>query len=65
LFEDLSPWKQSLLLDYQYNVGLKKFPKFMSAVYNDDREGMLAEYERYANGKKLTDRNNVIKDEIE
>jgi GH24 family phage-related lysozyme (muramidase) len=46
-----------ILVDYNYNVGLSKFPKFVKAVVTKDWETAKKEYKRYAGGKELTDRN--------
>ena len=53
-----------MLTDFAYNLGgagLKKFPKFVNAVYENDLDTMREEYKRYysANGvkKELKQRN--------
>jgi hypothetical protein len=46
-----------ILVDYNYNEGLSKFPKFVKAVVTKDWETAKKEYKRYAGGKELTDRN--------
>lgn len=46
-----------MLIDYNYNVGLNKFPNFVKAVVTKDWDTAKKEYKRYAGGKELTDRN--------
>jgi GH24 family phage-related lysozyme (muramidase) len=46
-----------MLVDYNYNVGLSKFPKFVKAVVTKDWETAKKEYKRYAGGEELVDRN--------
>jgi len=53
------------LTDFSYNLGgLEKFPKFVTAVMNNDLEGAKAEYKRYWKNKgvktELTKRNEEI-----
>lgn len=64
-WEDLDPTEQILLTDYQYNAGLNKFPKFLKAVANKDKNTMLKEYIRYSDGKPLVERNKWTKSFIE
>lgn len=64
-WDDLSTEEQILLTDYEYNVGLTKFPKLMKAVAEQDIETMLSQYKRYSDGKPLTSRNNWTKGFIE
>jgi len=64
-WDDLSTEEQILLTDYEYNVGLTKFPKLMKAVAEQDVETMLSQYKRYSDGKPLTSRNNWTKGFIE
>lgn len=59
-FKDLTPQQQVLLLDFQYNPGLTKFPKFTRAVLNNDYDAMMKEHMRYSNGKPLGRRNRWI-----
>jgi GH24 family phage-related lysozyme (muramidase) len=46
-----------ILVDYNYNPGLSKFPNFVKAIVTKDWETAKKEYKRYAGGKELTDRN--------
>jgi GH24 family phage-related lysozyme (muramidase) len=46
-----------MLIDYNYNVGLSKFPNFVKAVVTKDWDTAKKEYKRYAGGAELTDRN--------
>jgi GH24 family phage-related lysozyme (muramidase) len=46
-----------MLVDFNYNPGLSKFPNFVKAVVTKDWETAKKEYKRYAGGKELTDRN--------
>ena len=64
-WDGLSTEEQILLTDYEYNVGLTKFPKLMKAVAEQDIETMLSQYKRYSDGKPLTSRNNWTKGFIE
>lgn len=57
-FDKLEPTKQVLLTDYEYNVGLHKFPSFVKGVVTNNRDMMLEEYKRYTGGNELTSRNN-------
>ena len=64
-FDRLPQDAQMLLVDYQYNVGLKKFPSFVDATVRGDKAKMLKEYERGSSAGKLTKRNNWTKSIIE
>lgn len=64
-FDKLPQDAQMLLVDYQYNVGLQKFPKFVEAVVKGDKPTMLKEYERTSDVGKLTKRNNWTKGVID
>jgi hypothetical protein len=58
---------QSILTDYQFNVGnggLSVFKNLMNAAYNNDLEGLNREYKRYTGGLELT-RNKHIKNELD
>ncbi len=64
-FENLDPRKQILLTDYQYNVGLTKFPILTEAVVTDDIDTALKEYKRYYDNKKpLVGRNKWTEEQI-
>ena len=54
-----------LVVDYQYNVGLQEFPKFLDALVKGDKDTMLNEYERTTSSGKLTKRNNWAKSVID
>lgn len=56
-WDTLAPEKQSLLMDYVYNGVLDKFPAFMQAVHDNDRDSILNEYKRHAGKKELKTRN--------
>ena len=64
-FDDLCVNSQEMIIDFAYNLGgngLRKFPKFVNAVIDDNTEVMLQEYKRYytsGNGvkKELEQRN--------
>jgi len=56
-FDKLPSTKQVLLTDYEYNVGLSKFPSFVKGVVKDDKDLMLKEYKRYTGGLEMTSRN--------
>jgi hypothetical protein len=60
-FDKLPQESQMLLTDYQYNVDLSKFPKFLDATVKGDKAGMLDEYERSYSGGKLKKRNDWTK----
>jgi GH24 family phage-related lysozyme (muramidase) len=46
-----------MLVDFNYNPGLTKFPNLVKAVVTKDWNTAKKEYKRYAGGKELTDRN--------
>ena len=64
-FDDLCVNSQEMLIDFAYNLGgngLRKFPKFVNAVIDENIEVMSQEYKRYytsGNGvkKELEQRN--------
>tara|TARA_R100001377_G_scaffold79464_1_gene57754 strand:+ start:468 stop:959 length:492 start_codon:yes stop_codon:yes gene_type:complete len=64
-FDDLCVNSQEMIIDFAYNLGgngLRKFPKFVNAVIDDNTEVMSQEYKRYytsGNGvkKELEQRN--------
>lgn len=64
-WDTLTPEEQILLTDYEYNVGVSKFPKLMEAIANQDKKTMLEQYKRYSGGNPLTSRNNWTKTFIE
>ena len=53
-FDALPQDSQMLVVDYQYNVGLQEFPKFLDALVKGDKDTMLKEYERTTSSGKLT-----------
>lgn len=62
-FDKLPPQKKVLLTDYEYNLGLNKFPKFVSGLVTNNFTTAYNEYKRYANaGVELTQRNAWTKD---
>ena len=64
-FDALPQDSQMLVVDYQYNVGLQEFPKFLDALVKGDKDTMLNEYERTTSSGKLTKRNNWAKSVID
>lgn len=56
-FEDLPDEVKTLLVDYSYNVGVSKFPKFFKALVEGDKNEALKQYKRYSGGKPLGRRN--------
>ena len=57
----LTNTQEEMFIDFVFNLGsLKKFPKFKTAVLNNDLVTMNQEYERYSNGKKLKGRNSAF-----
>lgn len=56
-FDNMSPEQRVLLTDYEYNVGLSKFPTFTQGVVRGDKKTMLKEYKRYTGGNEMTQRN--------
>jgi GH24 family phage-related lysozyme (muramidase) len=56
-FSNLSPQQQILLTDYEYNVGLSKFPSFTKGVIDGSKKLMMREYKRYTGGNEMTQRN--------
>ena len=63
-FDGLPQDSQMLLVDYAYNGVLNKFPTFMGAVVQGDKNTMLKEYERSGAGGLLKERNAWTKDTI-
>lgn len=64
-WNELNPKERILLTDYAYNGVIGEFPKFLKAVANQDKATMLKEYERFSDGKPLTERNKWTKKYIE
>jgi len=64
-WDELNLEEKILLTDYQYNVGLTNFPKFIKALANKDKETMLEEYLRYSDGEPLGKRNDWTKSYID
>ena len=57
----LTNTQEEMFIDFVFNLGsLKKFPKFKTAVLNNDLVTMNQEYQRYSNGKKLKGRNSAF-----
>ena len=49
-YDELSTNSQEMLIDFAFNLGghgLRKFPKFVNAIINDDVDTMRKEYKRY------------------
>jgi hypothetical protein len=65
-FDEFSPQKKILALDYELNVGTDKygksgiaaFPNFFKGLITDNAPLALSEYERSTGGKKMVKRNN-------
>ena len=58
---DKLPFESQLMLtDYEFNVGLTKFPTFTKAVISNDWDTAKKEYKRYTGKKELTRRNNAF-----
>lgn len=65
-FDEFSPQKKILALDYELNVGTDKydrsgiaaFPNFFKGLITDNAPLALSEYERSTDGKKMVKRNN-------
>ena len=64
-FDRLPQDAQMLLVDYQYNVGLQKFPSFVDATIKGDKARMMKEYERGSSAGKLVKRNKWTKSIID
>lgn len=56
-FGDLPDTVQTLLVDYSYNAGVSKFPKFFKALVKGDKTNAIKEYIRYSGKNKLGRRN--------
>lgn len=56
-YEKLPEEVKALLLDYSYNVGVTKFPKFFKALVSGDKEEAIKQYKRYAGKDELDKRN--------
>jgi hypothetical protein len=52
-WDDLSEKSKSILIDYEYNPGLSKFPNLMTGFHDADLEKIKANYKRYSRGKEL------------
>jgi len=64
-YENLDMKRKQMFIDFAYNLGPKfttEFPKFTRAALANDIDGMIKEYERSAQGKKLTRRNEMFFD---
>ena len=68
-YDNLDEVRAEMLVEMNFNVGdvYRKFPSFTKAVYANDRDGMLAEYERSylrSDGKRvlLEKRNRMFKE---
>lgn len=64
-WDELDAPAQILLTDYAYNGALSEFEKFPKAIAEKDKATMLKEYERFSDGKPLTERNKWTKKYIE
>lgn len=56
-FDELPDTVKGLLVDYSYNVGVSKFPKFFNALIKGDKEEAIKQYKRYTGGVPLGRRN--------
>jgi GH24 family phage-related lysozyme (muramidase) len=57
----LNKKQEEMLIDFAFNLGtLKKFPKFVRAVLDNDSIGMKREFKRSSNHTELTGRNQAF-----
>ena len=63
-WDELSEKSKSVLIDYEYNPGLKKFPNLMTGFHEADLDKINSEYKRYSRGKELG-RNKTIKKDLD
>ena len=69
-FDEFSPQKKMLALDYELNVGEDKygnsgiaaFPQFFEGLITDNAPLALSQYERHTGGKKMKLRNRTTKE---
>ena len=61
-WDKLSEKSKSILIDYEYNPGLKKFPNLMNAFNNGDLEGIKDNYKRYLGKRELGRNKTLLKD---
>lgn len=63
-WDDLSEKSKSILIDYEYNPGLAKFPNLMTGFHDADLEKIKANYKRYSRGRELG-RNRTLEKDID
>lgn len=63
-WDDLSEKSKSILIDYEYNPGLSKFPNLMTGFHDADLEKIKANYKRYSRGRELG-RNRTLEKDID
>lgn len=63
-WDSLSEKSKSILTDYEYNPGLKKFPKLMEGFNEGDLEKIKANYKRYL-GRRELGRNRYLSADID
>ena len=63
-WDSLSEKSKSILTDYEYNPGLKKFPKLMEGFNEGDLDKIKANYKRYL-GRKELGRNRYLSADID
>lgn len=56
-FGQLSPLKQDMLTEFEFNGALRKFPKFTQAVLSGDLNGQITQFQRNSKGKSMERRN--------
>lgn len=61
-WDDLSEKSKSILIDYEYNPGLSKFPNLMTGFHDADLDKIKANYKRYSRGKELGRNRTLAKD---
>ena len=63
-YDSLSEKSRSILIDYEYNPGLDKFPKLMQGFNEGNLEAIKKNYKRYSGGKPLG-RNRTLLNDID
>lgn len=61
-WEDLTDLQKEAVTDFEFNVGITKFPSLMKAISSDDKLGIAREFKRYHNwqGEKITPKDKTI-----
>ena len=63
-YDSLGEKARGIVIDYEYNPGIQKFPSLMKAFHNEDYKGIRDNYKRYSGGKPLG-RNKVLLKDID